>query len=252
MAAQDDVVLRERQRLAGRDADLLAHDVDAGHRLRDGVLDLHARVHLEEVVGAVGVEQSLDGPGRAVADGACGVDRDRADPSSELVVDRRRRRLLDELLMASLDRAVALAEVDDVPVRVGQDLHLDVSRIVEVALDVDGGVGEVRLALPSRSLERPLDLVLRARDPQSLSAAAGRRLDGDRVARPRRAAASTSATLVAGAVVPGTTGTPAARMRSRAAIFEPIASIASGGGPIQTSPASSTRRANSAFSARNP
>ena len=53
-------------------------------------------------------------------------------------------------------------------------------------------------------------------------------------------------------VVPGTTGTPAARMRSRAAIFEPIASIASGGGPIQTSPALSTIRANSAFSARNP
>ena len=55
-----------------------------------------------------------------------------------------------------------------------------------------------------------------------------------------------------GSVVPGTIGTPAACMRSRAAIFEPIASIASGGGPIQTSPASSTGRAKAAFSARNP
>jgi hypothetical protein len=41
-------------------------------------------------------------------------------------------------------------------------------------------------------------------------------------------------------------------MRSRAAIFEPIASIASGGGPIQTMPASAQARAKAAFSARNP
>jgi hypothetical protein len=47
-------------------------------------------------------------------------------------------------------------------------------------------------------------------------------------------------------------GTPAAFIRSRASVFDPIASIASGGGPIQVSPASSTARANAAFSARNP
>ena len=53
-------------------------------------------------------------------------------------------------------------------------------------------------------------------------------------------------------VVPGTIGTPAAAIRRRAPIFEPIASIASGGGPIQTSPAAATARAKSAFSARKP
>ncbi len=52
--------------------------------------------------------------------------------------------------------------------------------------------------------------------------------------------------------MPGTTGTPAAAIRSRAAVFEPITSIASGGGPIQTSPAPATARAKPAFSARNP
>ena len=77
----------------------------------------------------------------------------------ELRVDGRRRRLLDELLVTPLDRAVALAEVDDVAVVVGEDLHLDVPRIVEVALDVHGRVREVRLALPASRLERPLDLV---------------------------------------------------------------------------------------------
>ncbi len=41
-------------------------------------------------------------------------------------------------------------------------------------------------------------------------------------------------------------------MRCRAPILEPMASIAAGGGPIQTSPASSQARANAAFSARKP
>ena len=53
-------------------------------------------------------------------------------------------------------------------------------------------------------------------------------------------------------VEPGTIGTPAAAMISRARVFEPIISIASGGGPIQVIPASAQARAMSAFSARKP
>ena len=151
----------DRERLARRDEDLLADDVDPGHRLRDRVLDLDARVHLEEEVLAVGREQPLDRPGRPVVDGASRVDRESADARAELGPDGGRRRLLDELLVAALDRAVALAEMDDVAVRVREDLHLDVARVVEVALDVHGGVGEVRLAFPHGRLEGPLDLVRR-------------------------------------------------------------------------------------------
>ena len=51
---------------------------------------------------------------------------------------------------------------------------------------------------------------------------------------------------------PGTIGTPASCMISRAFVFEPIASIALAGGPIQTMPASSQAVAKAAFSARNP
>jgi len=58
----------QRQRLAARDANLPLHQVDAGHQLRDAVLDLQACVHLEKVEPAVGVEQELDGSGVDVAD----------------------------------------------------------------------------------------------------------------------------------------------------------------------------------------
>ena len=42
------------------------------------------------------------------------------------------------------------------------------------------------------------------------------------------------------------------KTRARASVLEPMAAIASGGGPIQLSSASSTARANAAFSARKP
>ncbi len=100
-----------------------------------------------------GREQPLDRPGRAIARRPRGVHGDLADPRAQLRVDGGRRRLLDELLMAPLDRAVALAEEQHGAVRVGEDLRLDVTRVLEVALDVDGVVGEVLEALPLRRLE---------------------------------------------------------------------------------------------------
>ncbi|CAB4912331.1 unannotated protein [freshwater metagenome] len=48
------------------------------------------------------------------------------------------------------------------------------------------------------------------------------------------------------------TGTPASAIIFLDSTFEPIDSIAFTGGPIQVNPASSTCRANSAFSERNP
>ena len=123
------------------------------------MLDLDPRVHLEEEVLALTREKTLDRARRAIADGARGLDRDPADLCPERVVDRRRRRLFDELLMAALDRAIALAEVDDPVVAVGEHLYLDVAWILQVPLDIDDGVGEVRLPFAPGRLERAVDLV---------------------------------------------------------------------------------------------
>ena len=180
--AQHHVLLRDRERLAGRDEHLLAHDVDAGDGLRDRVLDLDAGVHLEEEVLAFLSEKPFDRSGRAVRHRTCGLDRERADVRTELRADGGRGRLLDELLVAALDGAVALAEMDDVPVTVREDLHLHVARVVEVPLDVHGRVREVRLALPLSGFEGTLDVVGRAGDAQPLPTATGGRLDRDRIA----------------------------------------------------------------------
>ena len=61
---------------------------------------------------AAAVEQALDGAGADVADGARGGDGHRAHARPQLGRDGGRRRLLEDLLVAALQRAVALAEVD--------------------------------------------------------------------------------------------------------------------------------------------
>ncbi len=64
--------------------------------------------------------------------------------------------------------------MDDVAVSVGEHLHLDVARVVQVALEVDGGVGEELLAFAAGALERALELVLAERHAEALPAAARR------------------------------------------------------------------------------
>ena len=66
MALELDLLLRDRKRLALGDADLLAHQVDAGDHLGDRMLDLQAGVHLDEVELAV-FPQELDRARAAIA-----------------------------------------------------------------------------------------------------------------------------------------------------------------------------------------
>ena len=61
--------------------------------------------------------------------------------------DRGARRLFDELLVAPLDRAVALEQMHRVAVAVRENLHLHVPGTQKVLLDVDGVVAERRARL---------------------------------------------------------------------------------------------------------
>ncbi len=84
--------------------------------------------------------------------------------------------------MPALERAVALAEVNRPAVAIGQDLDLDVARIVDVLLDVDRRVCEVGLALSARRLERAPGALGRGDDLHAPATAARRGLDRDRPA----------------------------------------------------------------------
>ncbi len=180
--AVDDVLLLERQLLPRRHADLLADQVYAGHQFRHRVLDLDAGVHLDEVELVVAVHEELARPGRVVPGRLRQPHRTLAHGDAHRVRQVRRRRLLHQLLVAALERAVALEQVDHVAVLVAQQLHLDVPRAVEVLFQEDAAVLERRLGLGARR-RQPLDEpVVVPRLPHPLAAAAGRRLDEHRVA----------------------------------------------------------------------
>ncbi len=108
------------------------------------MLDLQAGVglHEEELVRSLVGHQELDGARAGVAHTAGDVARCLAHPSAGRGVEERRRRLLDDLLVPALQRALALAEVDGRAVLIGEHLHLDVPRRSQVALEKESVVAE--------------------------------------------------------------------------------------------------------------
>ena len=84
--------------------------------------------------------------------------------------------------MAALDGAVALAQVDDVPVTVRQDLEFDVVRPLDVFLDEDAAVAESGLRFARRGVHVDAQLLVGPDDAQPAPASAGAGLDHHRVA----------------------------------------------------------------------
>ena len=175
------------QRLAPGDAQLRLHQVDAGDGLRHGVLDLQAGVGLDEEEGRVlthprGVDQELEGAEvvvghvRREADGRVG------DAVAQVGGQVRRRRDLDDLLVAALHRAFALADMGHGAVPVAHDLHLDVPGPRQVLLDVQGAVAEGARRLRAAALERLGQLGGILHGAGAAPAAAGDGLEHDRPA----------------------------------------------------------------------
>ncbi len=173
--------LPEAQLLAGGDADLLLHDVDAGDELGHRMLDLHARVHLDEEELVVLV-QELEGAGAAVADLAAGVRAALADADQRAQRQPGRGRLLDDLLVPALHRAVALEEIHRVLVLVGQHLDLDVARLRQELLHVDRRIAERGVGLGLGQVHRGEQRRFGVDDAHAAPAAAAGGLDDHRIA----------------------------------------------------------------------
>ena len=114
------------------------------------MLHLQSCVHLHEVELAIGSSQELHRSSAGVADGrrcGCGA---QAQALALILRESGAGRLLDQLLMVALDRALSVAEVDCVAKVVGQDLDLDVAATREVAFQVEGAIAEGGLGLRRR------------------------------------------------------------------------------------------------------
>ena len=153
------------------------------------MLDLKPRVHFHEPesilaqpFGDIGDE--LDGARAAVAYGLCRDDRRRAHRCAHSFGQIRCRALLDDLLVAALQRAVSLEQVHRVAVCVGEHLHLDMARSLDATLYEHPVVAETGTGLAPRACERILEPGLGAGASHSLAAAARDRLHQHRKADP--------------------------------------------------------------------
>ena len=195
--------------LAGRLADHPFDEIDAEHRFGDRMLDLQAGVDLEEVEFlARGIVDELDRAGRAIVRPR-GRDRPppRAGGSATVVGEAGRRGLLDHLLVAPLQRAIAFAERDHLALAVAEDLHLDMAGVGDEALEIDAGVAEAgaRGALHaveggSQRCRHRRRAACRCRRRRRWSSAS----PDSRWSRPRRAPPRASGSRP----VPGSSGTP--------------------------------------------
>src|SRR5438128_4424773 len=108
------------------------------------MLALKSGILLHETKPTVGVDQELEATGVRVLHGLCGVDHDAAHLAPHLVAESRRRRLLNQLLMPALNRALAFAQMDNCTVMVAENLELHMAWRLDVFLDVDVGDAERR------------------------------------------------------------------------------------------------------------
>src|SRR5260221_6965108 len=126
------------------------------------MLYLQARVHLEEVETSICIEHEFDGarvhvpggPGKPY--GGC------PHPGPQSGGHGNRGALLDNLLVAALDRTFALTKVDQVAGGITEHLDFDVARLLQQAFKEDGGITESRLGLApgARQLFRKVDSIV--------------------------------------------------------------------------------------------
>ncbi len=129
--------------IARRRANHPLHEVDARDLLRHAVLDLQARIHLQEVkLLARIVVHEFDRARRAIRNGAAHALRARVKAFAHGIAQPWSWRLFDHLLVAALDRTIAFAERDDLAGAIAEDLHFEVARARDVLLEEQSTLAE--------------------------------------------------------------------------------------------------------------
>ena len=182
VAAAHDVALPERELLAGRDADLLLHDVDAGDHLGHRMLDLDARVHLDEEELVVLV-QELERAGAAIADLAARFGAALADAR------QRAQRLIPGAGASSMifwwRRCIEQSRSNRYTAFLCSSASTWISMwrgLSEELLHVHGRIAERRLRLGARQRHGRQQRRLGMHDAHAAAAAAAGRLDDHRIA----------------------------------------------------------------------
>ncbi len=138
VAGDAQVLLRGGQAFPGGHAKLPFHQIDAGDRLADRVLDLQPGIHFHEPEPVSpqpfgGIDDEFHRARPLVANRLGGAHGGGTHGFAHLFGHARRRGFFDHFLMPPLQRAIALEEMHRAGA-IAKDLHLDVARFGDVFL----------------------------------------------------------------------------------------------------------------------
>ncbi len=147
------------------------------------MLDLKSGVHFQEKeVARRIVDEKLDGTGGIVVDGLRNPQRRFAQSCASSIGKTRRGRLLDELLMMALNRALAIEQMCSSTMAVAEHLNFDMARSFEIALEDQRRVAESGRRLASRRRQRRREIAVPLHETDPLAAAASARFDQQGIA----------------------------------------------------------------------
>ena len=145
------------------------------------MLYLNAGVHLDEVEVPIFV-QELEGTGAPVADLNAGVSAALEYFGTCFFINVRCRRFFQDLLVTTLERAVAIAQVYGVALAIGQHLNFHVAWVAEELLEIDHRVSERRARFGACQFGRLDEVFFVMNDTHAAAATATSGLDNNRVA----------------------------------------------------------------------
>ena len=174
--------------LSPGDTQLHGDQIKAGDGLGDRMLDLKARIGLDEGEGILAIwiglriHQKLERAQTAIGAGLGHAEGRIDQPLTQSGRQARARRDLDQLLMLTLQGTFALAKGQN-HVTVAYDLDLDMASPADQSLDIEPAIAKGRLGLGSAALIGRVDLIGLGYDTHAASAAARQGLDHHRPAR---------------------------------------------------------------------
>ena len=187
MAGEGDLLLAQWQGFTGGDAELPLHQILPCHGLGDRMLHLQPGVHLHEpdfvrAQAGAGVGNELDRSGPLVIHRPSGLHRGGAERGANLVAQAGGRGFLDHLLVAALERAVALEQMHDIAMGIAEDLDLDMARACDIDLQQDAVIAEGGLRLAAAGGQSGGEILRAVHPAHALAPASGDGLDQQRVA----------------------------------------------------------------------
>ena len=176
--------LREWQRLTRCNSKLPLDQIKSRNQFGDRVLDLKSRVHFHkiEILRATALitgNQKFDGSGADIIDRPRGSNGRLPERIAQVIGQVRRGRLLDDFLVAALDRTIALGQPKSAPVLVAKNLDLNMTSPNQITLQQHPIIAKTRSRFALASNQLGLEFSRLADDANPLAATACSGFDED-------------------------------------------------------------------------